>query len=249
MRLARNKITHMTKRMIASCGVDVRRMPSPVLGHPQAELKPELDILAAHLTHERNDVFFVQVGANDGKLEETFLPIAEKYGWSGIVVEPQPDAYRRLCDRVAGMKGVVAYNVAIDHGCKERTLYCVDAEADVPAWVSGSASFDRDHLLACRTRIPNIGEMIIERRVACISFDDLMADAGATHLEVLQIDAEGYDLEVLKLANIEARKPSIVRFEHLNLSRSQWNEAARILVKNEYALAKSGNDTIGYRRG
>jgi hypothetical protein len=74
-----------------------------------------------------------------------------------------------------------------------------------------------------------------------------MRHAEIEHVDVLQVDAEGYDLELLRLFDIPRRLPSIVNYEHVTLSREGRNAAADLLIANGYRLAMSHYDTVAYR--
>ena len=80
--------------------------------------------------------------------------------------------------------------------------------------------------------------------VTCLTFEDVLANA--SYVDLLHIDAEGYDLELLKLFDFERITPPIVRFEHVHLSRSDWDEAVRLLARYGYRVLREEYDTTAY---
>jgi len=65
-------------------------------------------------------------------------------------------------------------------------------------------------------------------------------------LDLLLIDTEGYDLELLELFDFERFRPDIVRFEHVHLSRADWDEAVELLARRGYRVLREEYDTTAY---
>jgi len=107
---------------------------------------------------------------------------------------------------------ITCINKAIHNTKEEMPLYRVDpAKADrLPDWTKGIASFDPDHHK--RSNIPS-GCMITES-VPCISFARLVADYAIEKIDLLQIDTEGYDVEILMDIDFDSIRPTIIHFEH-----------------------------------
>jgi hypothetical protein len=78
----------------------------------------------------------------------------------------------------------------------------------------------------------------------CKTFADVLADV--TYLDLLEIDAEGYDLELLKLFDFSRIKPPIVRFEHMHLSADERDEAVELLADLGYRMVREEYDTTAY---
>lgn len=81
----------------------------------------------------------------------------------------------------------------------------------------------------------------------CVSFDTLLRQANGRDVDILQIDAEGYDFTILKMINFSQLRPSIICFEHSHGSKAQQEETARLLVEQGYRLTRGNSDTIAYR--
>ncbi|MGH3135686.1 MAG: FkbM family methyltransferase [Gaiellaceae bacterium] len=62
--------------------------------------------------------------------------------------------------------------------------------------------------------------------VVCTTFADVLAEA--SYVDLLQIDVEGYDLELLKLFGFGRITPPIVRFEHKHLSAGDLDDAVQL---------------------
>lgn len=63
-----------------------------------------------------------------------------------------------------------------------------------------------------------------------MTFTRLFEEAGIPRVDMLQVDAEGYDHEVLRLFEIPTRRPAIIRFEHKHLRPADYGQAIGMLV-------------------
>lgn len=119
------------------------------LGFPLVETKMHLDRLLRELARNSSKVFFLQIGANDGK---RFDPIwdfvnANRETVSGVVVEPVQEYFEELQNHYHDFTNIVAINAAI-HNTKQRMdMYVVDPKktSGFDAWVKGIASFNANH--------------------------------------------------------------------------------------------------------
>src|ERR1044072_1354923 len=132
---------------LRSIGFDVRRPPLPLLQHPDARLTITFDHLVASLILKSQDVFFVQIGAYDGRTSDPLYQYVTKYNWRGIAVEPQPHYFAKLEEAYSGLPDLELRNVAVAERRETRPLYAIDPDVpDLPPWTGGLASFDRSQL-------------------------------------------------------------------------------------------------------
>lgn len=213
-----------------------------------------LEFAAAHFAacHPGRDVTAIGVGAYDGFTNDPLAVVLERHGWRGVLVEPQPEPFAMLRNRYAENPRVQTFNVAIGDRDGTRALYRIPPAEDLPVWTQRIASFDRAHVVEFQSYVPSgvdIAERIVEHTVECWTFDTLLRRADAAHVDLLQIDAEGFDFELLRLFDIPRRLPAIVNYEHEHLPRTDRNAAAELLVASGYQLAMNytGRDTVGYR--
>lgn len=215
--------------------------PLSLLRRPEAHLAIGLEHLVALAGFDRADVFFVQVGAFDGSTGDQLYHYVIKHGWRGILVEPQPKYYEELQRTYEGVAGLDLRNVAVAEATTTRELWAVreDAMAGLPAWAPQAASFDRSKLegYGFRGRLESYP-------VECVPFSVLLY--GVDHIDLLQIDVEGFDAEVVRLFDFDAYAPRIVRFESKHLSRADHNSAVARLLDYGYRVAIAGEDTIGW---
>lgn len=227
---------------------DMRPQAMPLLRHAHARLTITFGHLVALQMLRDPDVFFVQIGAFDGKTGDQIYPYVTRHDWRGIAVEPQPWYFAKLQETYRGREGIELRNVAIAERPGHRSLYAIDPQVpDLPAWTGGIASFDRGHLERAEVHGPDGENVIEELTVECIPVSDLLA--GVERVDVLQIDVEGFDAEVIRLFPFSAYRPSVVRFESFCLSRSDHEAAVERLAGYGYKLAVTGVDTIAWHEG
>jgi len=239
-------LMRMSARNIARVlGFEVRRPPKTFLRRGDARLTITLDHLLARRLLDGTDLFFVQIGAFDGRTGDQLHDYIVRYGWQGILAEPQPRYFAELQRTYSRQPGLTLRNVAVSDRHETRTLYAIRDDVDgLPEWAAQIASFDRSRLVATGFRTSS-GEIAIdELAVECVPLDALLA--GVDHVDLLQIDVEGYDADIIRMFDFGRYSPAIVRFENVALSRKQHDAAIRRLVMHGYRVAIEGADTIAW---
>lgn len=188
------------------------------------------------IARQGSEIFAMQIGANDGIMHDQLHLFILAYGWHGLLVEPVKYLYDRLITNYAGAPGLMFENAAIADRDGTRTLYRVRPAAHHPAWCEGIGSFNRDHLLAQKAQVPDIEEYIVQEEVACILFASLVQKHRILRVDVLVIDVEGYDFEILRQFDFERMKPSLVMYEHINLSPDDKQAAVALLRSHGYEV-------------
>jgi FkbM family methyltransferase len=233
-------------RALAARGYRFEALPRPLLAKPEAELKLHLDYAIALRMTAAKDFYFVQIGACDGRMDDPLFGWITAYGWRGLLVEPQPRLYAELLETYRDCEGLEFRQAAIGDKREKRTLYTVRAEQGVPRWAGMLASFEREVLLSHRTFLPEIDELIEAEEVDSLALNDLLAEAPTDHVDLLQIDVEGYDSELIRILDLERFQPSIVRFEHEHLTREQHEASVGKLIDHGYLVGLEEHDTIAY---
>jgi FkbM family methyltransferase len=243
-------VTRLLRSALAAAGLQIRRWPAPLIFHREAELRIGLEHVISHdlWRHPRQDFFFIQVGAFDGRANDPLREIVMEHGWRGILVEPQREVFRELEKNYGDQPGLVLRNVAVAGVSGPRTLYKLrTGDAALPPWAGQLASFRREVVLKHGDVIPDIASRIETETVECLTFEDLLAPVRPDHIDLLQVDAEGYDFEILKLFHGAGLRARIIGFEHKHLSRPERNACVEHLISLGYRVALDGPDAVAYR--
>lgn len=224
-----------------------RGTPPAFLQYRSAELKMDLDFVLSQYRVEHPNVCYLQIGAFDGVQNDPVYPLIQRHRLRGILLEPQKDAFERLKSNYAQFAGFRFFNAAIAANDGESILYRIKPEAKGPPWLHQIASFDRSVILRHAHMVPDLDSMIATETVRCVSFATLFNEIGPQTIDLVQVDAEGFDAEILRLLQAAGCTPAIVRFEHKHLSVAEHARTLESLVRQQYRLAICGSDTLAYR--
>jgi FkbM family methyltransferase len=224
-----------------------RGTPPAMLKYRTVQLSLDLDMVLSHYRIEHPNIRYLQVGAFDGISGDPLYPLIKRHALQGIVIEPQKDAFERLKTNYVGFPHFHFVNGAISDHDGFMNLYRIKPGSSGPDWLPQIASFDRKYVMSFSHLVPNLESIIEAERVRCMTFETLFKETQSENVDLLQIDAEGFDAEILRLFDVPLRKPAIVRFEHSHLSLTDHEKSIAMLVKQGYRVAATGSDTLAYR--
>jgi FkbM family methyltransferase len=163
--------------------------------------------LAAHIPCRGG--FFIEAGANDGLTQSNTYWLERFRGWRGILIEPVPDiaaACRRNRPRATVVNSAL---VSTDETKSVRMQ-----TANLMAFVSKSFSRPEDEQRHLRTAIEvQRLETVMEIDVPARTLSSILAELGATRIDLLSLDVEGYEVEVLKGLDIARHRPRFILVE------------------------------------
>lgn len=206
-----------------------------ILAVPDSEHLDILPLCLDKLLSLVPEPYLLQIGANDGRSDDPIHDFVVRHNLRGILLEPQKEAFDALCRTYEGGR-LHLENAAIARVCETRTLYRVLEDDDGLA-----ASFSRDRVLAHMRQVKGTG--IETETVQCVTFDHLFEKYRAERIDMLFIDAEGFDFEVIKLFDF-SQPPQLLYYEHAHLK--DRDECAAYVASKGYKLAVSGINTIAW---
>ena len=203
--------------------------------------------------------YFLQIGGNDGFVNDPIFKLIKRDGWKGIIAEPQKKVFNDKLKRTYRLdKNVILENVAISDKTETRKLYKLTmSEA---RWATGIATFDRETLekqidsghVERKAKKEGVSlpakreDYITYEEVECLTIIDLLDKHKQKHLNLLQIDTEGYDYEIIKTIDFSKMKPDIISFEHEHLSKNDREICVHLLTSHGYKIELNPNDVIAY---
>lgn len=182
-------------------------------------MRKSQDELVWEYLGRRREGFFVEVGANQPrKGSQTWL--LEQNGWSGLLVEPQEQFYRLLCERRPRAKVVRAACTSPD-----KTGF---ADLHIPEGdLNGFATLERN--------VDDYGIRYVRtERVELVTLDALLAQAGNPQVDFISIDTEGTELDVLMGFTLARYQPALILLEDKGQSLAKH----RFLRAHGYKLVK-----------
>jgi FkbM family methyltransferase len=234
------------KQLLATLGYRIqctRHCPRQLLERKHLRSIELDDVICRRMLEVGREFTFIQVGAFDGISTDPLHKYITRYGWRGVLIEPQPRAVAQLRELYRDNDRIVILQAALDCRSGKRTLFTVDCD-NAPRWAGGMASFQRDNILKNSYFIPGLEAMIKEIVVNCIPFDDVMQRIPLDGLDLLQVDAEGADGQILSLFPFSSVRPAILHWESKNLTKPEQEKVLEMLTKYGYRFARSGEEDM-----
>jgi FkbM family methyltransferase len=201
------------------------------------------DVICRRMFEFGQEFSFIQIGAFDGITKDPLYKYIKRYGWRGVLLEPQPRPVGQLRELYRGNSRIVIVEAALDCRSGTRTLFTVESP-NVPVWARGMASFQLQNITKNSYLIPGLEANIKEILVPCIPFEDVLQQVPPGCLDLLQVDAEGADGYILSLFPYGRIKPAIIHWESKNLTKSQQEETLDMLYRYGYRFARSGEEDM-----
>ena len=201
--------------------------------------------MAKILSAKKEDVFFIQIGAMDGKTQDPIYELIQNYKWQGVLVEPTKEHFQTLKNNYQNFTGLQFENSAITNEDGNDKIYKVPKkiiqEKNLPHWLLQAATF-----FPQKTAMnwQEFESEIVAETVQTKTLKTLLQEYKIDHLDVLQIDAEGYDYQILKQLDFKKYRPFVINLEIVNLNKSEVGECKALLDKNDYVYCKNGYDLL-----
>jgi len=202
------------------------------------------DILRQYAERRKSNVFFINIGANDGIVEDPIAKYVKMYRWEGLMVEPVSYLFEQLKQNYSTYP-IIFENSAVAAQSGKQKFYYLRASERLPDYHQRIGSLNKHFLLVHGAEIPHLEEYLIEEEINCLSFDDLKKKYNISQVQLLLIDTEGQDAEILQSIDLKALKTEIVIFEHIGMSFNTYKRVLLSLKRQEFRAYRVGRDTIG----
>jgi FkbM family methyltransferase len=182
--------------------IDFFHFAYPLVDLSYSQLFQDLWVLYMHGTEQPG--FFVEFGACDGLVLSNTALLELKYGWSGILAEPNP---RWHADIVRNRKCNICFE-GITGGEKEtEILFDVEDRPELSR-VGDIVPLDNHEASGARSKAKEI-------RVNCSSLNTLLDRYNAPEaIDFLSIDTEGSELDILESFDFSQWKVRLIAVEH-----------------------------------
>jgi FkbM family methyltransferase len=209
-----------------------------------------IDVLDLVIRHEMHHVdvdkwFFIQFGAHDGISYDPINRYVRVYHWRGIVVEPQPKVFARLIQTYREEQQLVLENLAIAKNDGLASLFRFKDSAKLPYHASMLTSFSRG---ALEYNGHGYEGEIEELTVPAMSISTLLSKHNVSHVDLIQIDTEGFDQEIIRMFIEADIWPTIIHFEDGLGLRKANKEFLQPLIDKGYAFFHLYPDTLAYKQ-
>jgi len=157
--------------------------------------------------------FFIELGANDGLTQSNTAFLEFNRGWKGVLIEPSANAYAECCkNRPAS----TCFNLA----CVSESFKGGEIQGDFNGGMMSSVNGQRTGT-----------EQLVSVKVSTL--EKILDSVGATTIDLLSLDTEGYELEILKGLNLNKHRP---RYMLIEIYTHDYSNLVDYLSRHEYTL-------------
>lgn len=201
---------------------------------------------------------FLQIGANDGLINDPIYKFILRDKWTGIRIEPLPIPFKKLEYLHGRNHRVIPMQCLVADESGEMEIYHLSFSDS--RWATGLASLDKSNLqrqidngyvekraAKFQAKLPaDKSAWISSSSLKVAEINSLIRKEFPDGLDFLQIDVEGFDHKLIAALDLSAIKPGMLRFEHLHIPEEELKPCLDKLEKFGYRLLKSDMDYLAY---
>lgn len=153
---------------------------------------------------KKNNGYFVELGANNGFKQSNTLYLEHKFGWSGLLIEPSPENYKK-CLYYRSNKNTIICCACVPDDYHTNLVWLEDAGLMTLALSmdtdhSSVSSFLKSGHALAHTHNENPLRYAVEARTLSSCLDQAQAPKV---IDLLSLDVEGAELSVLRGVDFE----------------------------------------------
>lgn len=195
----------------------------------------------------------IQIGANDGVNGDPLYEIVKKYNSNikYLGIEPDEEAFLDLKKNYLGIDNVILVNKLIGDGSIVNFYTFNDNYKKFDNHGSGLNSIDKASVLRQLNKrgLKNFNKYIDIKEYQTFTLKSAIEEyPEMLDADFLQIDAEGFDDEIIYNSSIKEFNFKIINFESKLLSDEKFSKLENFLKKNNYKIYRwKKSDTIAIR--
>lgn len=216
-------------------------------------LAEELDIwIDSFSKTQKRSINFIQVGASDGLRWDPVRRFIIRDKWNGVLIEPLEPVFNMLVNNYAYVKqnNLKFENCAISekNGSIMFWSYSEDflnsLSIEVKLFYLRKSSLDKAQVEKSLLGIKNSDKIIRSYEATSKPLSEIISKYFPNNdVDLVFIDAEGFDDHVIRTINFEKCTPTAIVYESHNLG--DRNDAIEdYLSKKGYTIKKLGGDTV-----
>ncbi len=155
---------------------------------------------------------FIDIGAHNGISHSNTFFFEKERGWTGICIEPKPERFAELqaCRNCICVQGCITDMEGVGQ------LLKVSSPNLNTEMLSGLLhKYNPRHFERMKREIAVLGGSYELIPVQCYIFNQLLGNAGITHVNFLSIDTEGGEFDILSSIDFSRFKIDVITVEYL----------------------------------
>jgi len=200
-----------------------------------------LDKVLTDIFEKKNITGLIQVGANDGLRFDNINKFIKKYKTKSVLLEPIKEYFDRLKENYKDYENIFFENTAISVNNQINYLYKVKTD-DLDKYddhIKGISSYDFNHLIKHGVKKKHI----TKEKIESISITKLF-EKYDFNIDLLFIDAEGYDAEIaIDLLQKSNFRPIII-MEYVHIKLLSIKILNNLFIEKKYKYFKIRENLI-----
>lgn len=202
---------------------------------------------------------FLQIGANDGRINDPIFPFIFRDHWQGHRFEPLEVPFNQLSALHKRTPWVVPVKALLGTKSGTAPLYCLAFSSK--RWATGLSSLSREQLEAqiasgyvarrakkYRETLPEqVDHWIEAKEMPVYELNAWIMENAKGRLDLLQIDTEGYDHILLQALDIQRLDVAMICFEKLHIPEAEFLVCTSKLQAAGYRLVTTDCDVLAIR--
>jgi hypothetical protein len=202
---------------------------------------------------------FLQIGANDGRINDPIFPFIFRDKWRGHRFEPLEVPFGQLQKLHKRTPWVVPVNALLGTKAGAMPLYYLSFSTK--RWATGLSSLNKSQLEAqiasgyvarraqkYKDMLPvNREDWIASKKMLMYELNAWILQHSEGSLDLLQIDTEGYDHILLEALDLKNLRIGMICFEKLHIPKSAFLACVAKLEAADYRLVESECDVLALR--
>ena len=174
----------------------------------------------------------IQIGANDGSSFDELNYFIKKYKTKSLLIEPIKENFNKLEENYRNLDFVTLENSAISTNDEISHLYRVNPlhEKKYGSHIPAIPSFDKKHLINHGVK----NKHIIQEKINSITIKDLIEKHNIENIDLLFIDAEGYDGKIVYDFLLNSKIRPIIIFEYIHIENNFFKDLISELNSKDY---------------
>ena len=211
-----------------------------ISSHSNIKLK---ELIENYINNNKID-YLIQIGANDGLRFDEINYFIKSYKIKSLLVEPIGTYFEKLKKNYENFDFVVFENSAISINNEINYLYKVkeDCLNFYDDHVNGLSSFSKSHLIKHGVKHKHIDKEKIES----LSIKDLINKHQIKSLDLLFIDAEGYDGKIVYDFLMSTNLNPLIVFEFIHIDNTFLEKVLILLKEKKYRYLRIDENVICY---
>jgi len=174
----------------------------------------------------------IQIGANDGSSFDELNYFIKKYKIKSLLIEPIKENFNKLKENYKNLDFITLENSAISINNELTHLYRVSPlhEKKYGSHIPAIPSFDKEHLINHGVK----NKHIIQEEINSITIKDVIKKHNIENVDLLFIDAEGYDGKIVNDFLINLKIRPIIIFEFIHIENNFFKDLINELKNKNY---------------